>query len=192
MSPFCGATDNPVLDFWWCLLWVSKPEWAALFVLGGGIHVTFSLRFTFGVIPADVLAASIAAKPSLPYTFQALVGLKTGSYHATTHSVRSGRPDTLPTELSWLSWVVPSLCFTLFCGCKCFGSKSDWTIILYMHSSCSLTRCIDLDCTGFFVWQLLSLVSLCPRHLAGGTAPLAGGCHWFLCVTVPQSNVLMP
>ena len=23
----CGATDTPVLDFWWCLLWVSKPEW---------------------------------------------------------------------------------------------------------------------------------------------------------------------
>ena len=30
MSPFCGATDttdSPVLDFWWSLLWVSKPEW---------------------------------------------------------------------------------------------------------------------------------------------------------------------
>ena len=27
MSPFCGATDTPVSDFWWCLLWVSKPEW---------------------------------------------------------------------------------------------------------------------------------------------------------------------
>ena len=23
----CGATDTPVLDFWWRLLWVSKPEW---------------------------------------------------------------------------------------------------------------------------------------------------------------------
>ena len=26
MSYF-GATDTPVLDFWLCLLWVSKPEW---------------------------------------------------------------------------------------------------------------------------------------------------------------------
>ena len=26
ISPFCGATDTPVLDFWWCLLWFSKPE----------------------------------------------------------------------------------------------------------------------------------------------------------------------
>ena len=23
----CGATGTPVLEFWWCLLWVSKPEW---------------------------------------------------------------------------------------------------------------------------------------------------------------------
>ena len=27
ISPFCGATDTSVLKFWWCLLWVSKPEW---------------------------------------------------------------------------------------------------------------------------------------------------------------------
>ena len=27
ISPFCGATDNPVLDFWWHLPWVSKPGW---------------------------------------------------------------------------------------------------------------------------------------------------------------------
>ena len=25
--PFCGTTDIPVLDFWWCLPWVSKPGW---------------------------------------------------------------------------------------------------------------------------------------------------------------------
>ena len=29
ISPFCGATDTPILDFWWRLLWVSKKEWAA-------------------------------------------------------------------------------------------------------------------------------------------------------------------
>ena len=31
ISPFCGATDTPNLDFWWCLIWVSKPKWATLF-----------------------------------------------------------------------------------------------------------------------------------------------------------------
>ena len=29
---FCGATDTPVLDFWWRLPWFL--EWAALFALG--------------------------------------------------------------------------------------------------------------------------------------------------------------
>ena len=43
MSPFCGATDTPVLDFWWRLLWVSKPEWAALSALGGGVRATHSV-----------------------------------------------------------------------------------------------------------------------------------------------------
>ena len=27
MSPFLGATDTPVSDFWWRPLWVSKPKW---------------------------------------------------------------------------------------------------------------------------------------------------------------------
>ena len=27
ISPFCGATDTSVLDFWWHLSWVSKPGW---------------------------------------------------------------------------------------------------------------------------------------------------------------------
>ena len=25
--PFCGATDTPVLEFWWRLPWVSKTGW---------------------------------------------------------------------------------------------------------------------------------------------------------------------
>ena len=37
----------------------SKPEWAALFILGRGIHVTCSLRFASGATPADLLEASI-------------------------------------------------------------------------------------------------------------------------------------
>ena len=82
ISPFCGATDP-----WFGLLVTSplgsKPEWAALFTLGGGVHVTCSLRFTSGVTPADLLVASMATDPSLPNTCkQALVGLEAGIYHA--------------------------------------------------------------------------------------------------------------
>ena len=61
MSNFCGATDTPVLDFWWCLFWVSKPAWAALFTLGRGVHVTHFLRFTSCVTPADLFVESMVA-----------------------------------------------------------------------------------------------------------------------------------
>ena len=43
---FHGATDTSVLDFWWCLLCILKPEWAALFTVGRGVQ---SPRFTSGV-----------------------------------------------------------------------------------------------------------------------------------------------
>ena len=39
---FLWGHQYPFLDFWQCLLWVSKPEWAALFILGGAICVTCS------------------------------------------------------------------------------------------------------------------------------------------------------
>ena len=55
-----GATDTPVSDFWWHLLWVSKPEWAALFKLCGGVRDIHSLRFISGVTPLLVYMASIA------------------------------------------------------------------------------------------------------------------------------------
>ena len=55
------ATDNPVLNFWWHLLWVEKPEWAALFALGKGICDICSLRFISNVTPAGLLMGSMAA-----------------------------------------------------------------------------------------------------------------------------------
>ena len=60
---FFGMTDTPVLAFWWCVLWVSKPEWAALFTLGRGVHVTYSMKSASGVTPTDHLTAGIAAVP---------------------------------------------------------------------------------------------------------------------------------
>ena len=79
---------------------------STLFKLSEGMcYVIRSLRFTSGATPASLLAASMAAEPSLPHTCKALVGLETGSYHATTHSVRSGRPEVLPTELSRLGCI---------------------------------------------------------------------------------------
>ena len=47
-----------------------------------------------------LLLAIMAAKPSHPHTCKALVGLKTGSYHAAAHSMRSGRRST--------DWAIPA------------------------------------------------------------------------------------
>ena len=44
MSPFCGSTDTPILDFWWHLLWVLKPEWVlpySSFAEAYVLHYTF-------------------------------------------------------------------------------------------------------------------------------------------------------
>ena len=106
MSPFYGATDTPILDFWWCLLWVSKPEWI---LPSSSLVEAYVLHYMFPEIhlwcdTANLLVASMVAEPSLPHTCKALVGLETGSYHAAAHSVKSGRPDALPTELSRLGF----------------------------------------------------------------------------------------
>ena len=44
MSPFCGATDTPILDFWWRLLWVSKPEWVLPY---SSLAEAYVLRYFF-------------------------------------------------------------------------------------------------------------------------------------------------
>ena len=97
-----SSPNTSVLDFLWCLLWVSKPEWAALFTLGGGICVTHCLRFTFGVTPADLLAASMTVEPfSSTYLQVGIDGAEARIYRAVTASVLA-QADVLPTDLFWL------------------------------------------------------------------------------------------
>ena len=45
---YFGATGTPVLDFWWHLLWVSKPEWVLPYSHCRGECNAHSLRFTSG------------------------------------------------------------------------------------------------------------------------------------------------
>ena len=72
MSPFHGATDTPVLDFWWRLPWVSKPGWIPrLHALSPMCHEF--LRFTSGVTPADCIEVSMVAG-HVPYMLVAEVG----------------------------------------------------------------------------------------------------------------------
>ena len=56
MSIF-GATGTPVLDFWWHLLWVSKPEWAMPYSHCRGKHNVCSPRSTSSTTLADLLVA---------------------------------------------------------------------------------------------------------------------------------------
>ena len=51
-SPFRGAADTPILDFWWRLRWVSKLGWIPS--LACPAHNGF-LRFTSGATPADCI-----------------------------------------------------------------------------------------------------------------------------------------
>ena len=74
-SPFCGAIDKPVLDFWWHLPWVSKPWWMFWtsddicpgFQSHGGSLACFLacviLRFISGARLTDCIEVSMAAVP---------------------------------------------------------------------------------------------------------------------------------
>ena len=59
---FWGATGTPVLDFWWHLPWVSKPEWILPYLLfcGGECNV-HSPRSTSGATCADLLVVGSTA-----------------------------------------------------------------------------------------------------------------------------------
>ena len=61
---FYGATDICV---WWHLIRVWNPEWAALFALGKGMCDVCSMRFSFGVTPANLLTARMMAGHCSPH-----------------------------------------------------------------------------------------------------------------------------
>ena len=125
MSPFCGATDTPVLDFRWHFLWVSKPEWALpysslveAYVLHymfpqihlwcdtyrplGSQHGSWAISSTYLRAIGGTWNRELSCRHSQCEIRQTLYRLSYPGL-ATTHSVRSGRPDALPTELSRLS-----------------------------------------------------------------------------------------
>ena len=56
---FFGATGTPVLDFWWRLLWVSKPEVVLPYSHCGGECNVHSPKSTSGATLANLLAAGL-------------------------------------------------------------------------------------------------------------------------------------
>ena len=99
----------------WTVTFFKKKFWRTWVLFVGPLiplfwtsgDISFCVCVTLHVpwdSPTSILVASMAAEQSLPHTCKALVGFKTGSYHAAAHSMRSGRPDALPTELSRLGY----------------------------------------------------------------------------------------
>ena len=75
----CGSTDIHVLDFWWCLLWVSKPM-CSLICTWQRHMVQHLLTFW---------QPAWQPNQSFPCTCkQALVGLETGIYRAADERTR--------------------------------------------------------------------------------------------------------
>ena len=91
ISPFCGAIDTPVFDFWSRLPWVSKQGRSMC------LHVSSTtcnriLRFTSGATPAELLAASIATEPFSSRYLRISLGSIRKNYFCT---VRVWRKNTL-------------------------------------------------------------------------------------------------
>ena len=101
-SLLCGATDTPVL--------VSLLGFKSR--VGSLIHAlqshTYSLNFTFGVTPADLLASSMAAEPfSFMYLGRHWWGLKPGSIMSLlSQDVRPGS-----SQRYWLKLDILTKCY---------------------------------------------------------------------------------
>ena len=105
MSPFCGATDTPVLDFWWRLLWVSKPEW---FLAYSSLAEAYVLHYTFPEIHLWCNTCQPLGGPTwqLSHLFHIPVRHWWDSKPGAIMLPLTvwDQADALPTELSWLSW----------------------------------------------------------------------------------------
>ena len=76
----------------------SKPDWAALFILGWGIHITYSLKFTSSATTANLLPASMAGESfSFTYLFTGIGGAQ--NWDLSCHHCLSVRDQALLTEL---------------------------------------------------------------------------------------------
>ena len=104
---FLGATDIPVLDFWWHLVgFQSQGGFPHMHALSPECNRL--LRFISGVTSADLLAATMVAKTFHPHTcVQALVGLESRIKHATAW--QHVKRHVLPIELSQLGWIQKKL-----------------------------------------------------------------------------------
>ena len=93
---FFGATGTPVLNFWWRLLWVSKPEWVlALFAFcRGKCKCTFP-KIHLWCFMHRPLGSRRATSPAPTYCLQ-----RWGCRESNSCSQNICESDALPTELN--------------------------------------------------------------------------------------------
>ena len=98
IGPFYGATDTPVLDFWWCLPWVDRS-------LACFLTCMLFVRFTSSVTPADLLMSSIAGShvPYMHFSVGRMLGIQWETlllnkhmYRPLGHRDRRSQSDILP------------------------------------------------------------------------------------------------
>ena len=100
ISPFCGATDTPV--FWLLVMFALGFKACLCALLPAHNRI---LRFTSGATPADLLAASMAAKLFSPIYLWTSIG---GAWDQDLSCVllpHSDQADTPMTKLCWLGFI---------------------------------------------------------------------------------------
>ena len=105
MSSFCGVSDDPVLDFCWCLLltsqgWIEQPYSHLVEVYA--LHV----RWNSPLVWHQLTSWWPAWQPSWshPRTCKVLVGLETGTHHATGLTVQTVTVCRLGSHVDFLRW----------------------------------------------------------------------------------------
>ena len=92
---FFGAAGTPVLDFWWRLLWGSKPEWVLPYSLFAEANVMY--------IPWDpplVLHLPTSWWPVCSQSCPHILLQRWGCQDSNSCSQNICEPDALPTELN--------------------------------------------------------------------------------------------
>ena len=94
---FFGATGTPVLDFWWRLLWGSKPEWVLPYSLFAEANVMYIPRDLWDTISCDIPAMLLTLSMSADFFISSMV------HHAwcfMVNAVRSRKPTSPLTVVS--------------------------------------------------------------------------------------------
>ena len=167
MTPFCGATDTPVLVFWWRLLWVSKPEWVLPYLHLAEVYMLhIPLRFTSGATPANLLAASRAAELT-SFMFTSVLFVELVLVHSGFQG-QTAQPYLYLAEacVMYVRWDSPlgDTCRPIISqhGGQGIGGARNRDLF---SSIFSLSRSLSLDVSGQLIWPPISGYYLFPPKI---------------------------